>query len=67
MVRGVRDPEWVQEIRLANAPKISISMWLDADVLEWFRRLGPGYQTRINQALYREMTKEKAKRRPLGW
>jgi len=32
-------------------PKASISLRLDADVLEWFRSLGPGYQTRINAVL----------------
>ena len=31
--------------------KISISLRLDADVLEWYRAQGPGYQTRINAVL----------------
>jgi uncharacterized protein (DUF4415 family) len=31
--------------------KTSISLRLDADVLEWFKRQGPGYQTRMNAVL----------------
>jgi uncharacterized protein (DUF4415 family) len=32
-------------------PKTSVSLRLDADVLEWFKAFGPGYQTRINSIL----------------
>jgi uncharacterized protein (DUF4415 family) len=37
-------------------PKASISLRIDADVLEWFKAQGGGYQTRINAVLraYRE-------------
>ena len=31
--------------------KTSISLRVDADVLEWFKAQGPGYQTRINAVL----------------
>ena len=31
--------------------KESISLRVDADVLEWFKSKGPGYQTRINLVL----------------
>ena len=31
--------------------KTSISLRVDADVLDWFRAQGPGYQTRINAVL----------------
>jgi len=31
--------------------KASISLRVDADVLEWFKAQGPGYQTRINIVL----------------
>jgi len=31
--------------------KASISLRVDADVLEWFKAQGPGYQTRINTVL----------------
>jgi uncharacterized protein (DUF4415 family) len=33
------------------APKESVHIRLDADVLRWFRDHGPGYQTRINAVL----------------
>jgi uncharacterized protein (DUF4415 family) len=33
------------------APKQSISLRVDADVLEWFKSQGVGYQTRINAVL----------------
>jgi uncharacterized protein (DUF4415 family) len=33
------------------APKASIALRLDADVLSWFKVQGPGYQTRINAVL----------------
>jgi uncharacterized protein (DUF4415 family) len=32
-------------------PKAAISLRVDADVLEWFKAQGPGYQTRINAIL----------------
>ncbi len=33
------------------ARKEAVSLRLDADVLEWFKARGPGYQTRINAVL----------------
>jgi uncharacterized protein (DUF4415 family) len=32
-------------------PKASVSLRIDADVLEWFKAQGSGYQTRINAIL----------------
>lgn len=43
--------------------KKPITLRLDADVLAWFKTLGPGYQTRINSALRRLML-EQGKRGP---
>jgi len=38
--------------RLPEAPrKAAISLRLDAEVLDWFKARGPGYQTRINAVL----------------
>ena len=31
--------------------KLSTTVRLDADILAWFKSQGPGYQTRINEAL----------------
>ena len=33
------------------APKLSISLRVDSDVLEWFKAQGEGYQTRMNSVL----------------
>jgi uncharacterized protein (DUF4415 family) len=32
-------------------PKTSIALRVDADVVEWFKAQGPGYQTRMNAVL----------------
>ncbi|HEY3130773.1 MAG TPA: BrnA antitoxin family protein [Acidobacteriota bacterium] len=40
--------------------KKPVTLRLDADVLAWFKKKGPGYQTRINRAL-RTFVKEHAK------
>lgn len=37
-------------------PKEAISLRVDGDVLEWFRRQGPRYQTRMNAVLRAYMT-----------
>ena len=39
-----------QGLKPANS-KTSISLRVDADVLEWFKAQGRGYQTRINAVL----------------
>ena len=36
--------------------KKPVAIRLDADVLAWLRHFGPGYQSRINDILRREMT-----------
>lgn len=44
---------WAGAVRgsLYRPVKQPITMRIDADLLEWFQRQGPGYQTRINAAL----------------
>lgn len=37
-------------LKVASA-KASVSLRIDADVLEWFKSQGPGYQTRMNAVL----------------
>lgn len=39
--------------------KKAVTLRLDMDVLEWFKKGGPGYQTRINRALRRVMTEQR--------
>ena len=40
----------------STSRKIQLTLRLDAEVLDWFKAQGPGYQTRINALLcaYRE-------------
>jgi uncharacterized protein (DUF4415 family) len=37
--------------------KVPLSIKIDADVLEWFKSQGKGYQTRINAVLREAMTR----------
>jgi uncharacterized protein (DUF4415 family) len=38
-------------VRIATPPKRQLTIRLDADVLDWVKRHGRGYQTRINRIL----------------
>ena len=50
------NPSWTEDM-LNNAhlrmpqKKISVHMYLDQDVIDWFKSDGKGYQTRINAVL----------------
>ena len=46
IVRGI-----VRQGLEAVAPKTSISLRVDREVLDWFKAQGPGYQTRMNAVL----------------
>jgi len=63
------NPPWREEmlgppvVRRGRGPqrsptKVSTTVRLDADVLEYFRATGPGYQTRINDALRQAMKRK---------
>jgi uncharacterized protein (DUF4415 family) len=48
--------EAVQRLRgrpKVDAPKVSTTLRLDPDVVTYFRSTGPGWQSRINEALRR--------------
>ena len=46
------DDAWFRKARLVPPdPKVPISIRIDRDVLQWFRRQGPRYQTKINAVL----------------
>jgi uncharacterized protein (DUF4415 family) len=49
--------------RLYKPIKRAVTLRLDADVLAWFKKPGPGYQTRINRALRKVMTEERKESR----
>jgi uncharacterized protein (DUF4415 family) len=53
-------PEWIARMQaqpvkrgrpIAEAPKTSTTIRLDQDVIAYFKAGGPGWQSRINQAL----------------
>lgn len=54
--RGERGPQ-------KTPTKELVSVRLSADVLAYFRRSGPGWQTRINETLERVVTRQKRRRR----
>jgi len=66
------NPEWTAE-DFAKAvvrvnfkpvpPKEQITLRIDADVLEWFRARGTGYQTQINALLRAYMEEHRRQRR----
>jgi uncharacterized protein (DUF4415 family) len=53
--RAETEPEWR---RYYKAPKKSVTLRLDADVLAWFKKQGPRYQTKINRVLRWAMKEE---------
>jgi uncharacterized protein (DUF4415 family) len=46
------DPAWPKYYKPIKLP---VTLRLDADILAWFKKLGRGYQTRINIALRKVM------------
>ncbi len=44
-------PQWDQAVLGLPPRKEHINIRVDADVLEWFRQTGRGYQTRMNNVL----------------
>jgi uncharacterized protein (DUF4415 family) len=53
------DEETGAEARWNRPRKRRISLRVDAEVVDWFKSKGPGYQTRINQILRRVMVEGK--------
>ncbi len=48
----VHEPvDWTQAVKGLPPRKRDIHIRIDEDVLDWFRRTGRGYQTRINSVL----------------
>lgn len=55
------DVDWAKARLVEPAPKKLISLRVDADILEFFRSQGKGYQTRMNAVLraYKEAMETK--------
>ncbi len=47
---------WDQATVVVPVPKEAISLRVDADVLGWFKKQGPRYQSRMNAVLRSFMT-----------
>ena len=61
-----RDNEPGGAARWSRPRKERICLRVDAEVVDWFKSKGPGYQTRINRLLRRAMTEGK-KGAKAGW
>jgi len=57
-----RDWDWTRASLELPTPKVDVHIKLDADVVEFFKRQGAGYQTRINAALKAYVQHAAAKR-----
>lgn len=50
---AMEEIDWLTTELPKPCPKAHMTLRLDADVLDWFRKQGKGYQTRINAILRR--------------
>lgn len=64
-LRDLPDDFWAGAAVVEPVGKRAISLRVDADVLEWFKRQGPRYQSRMNAVLrsYMAQRREAEKRR----
>lgn len=58
------DDAFFRNAELRVPPKQSVTIRLDADVLEWFKAQGEGYQTRINKLLRSYMEAQQTRPHP---
>ena len=58
------DDFWEGAALVLPVSKQAISLRVDEDVLEWFRSLGPRYQTRMNAVLRSYMTQASRRTQP---
>lgn len=61
---GIEDIDWSQAVLVVPTRKKAISIRIDEDVLDFFKREGDGYQRRMNAVLrsYMEQTAKPKKR-----
>lgn len=57
------DFDWSEAVLVEPAKKQAISIRLDADVLDYFKRGGAGYQRRMNAVLKHFVAEQKKKER----
>ena len=51
----------VEEENPVHPPRQRLSLWLDEDVIKWFRGMGRGYQARMNAVLRYYMVSRRSK------
>ncbi len=59
------DDFWDSAVLVPPIPKQAISLRVDDDVLTWFRKQGPGYQSRINAILRTYMERMRLAKKPM--
>ena len=57
-LKDLNPEEYKKLCNLYKPVKKEVHMRLDADILEWLKSQGKGYQTKINEILRNEMIKE---------
>ena len=57
---------WDQAQVVEPTPKQAISLRVDTDVLGWFKKQGPRYQSRMNAVLRSYMTQRRQSSRKAG-
>jgi uncharacterized protein (DUF4415 family) len=57
---------WNSATLVQPVPKEPISLRVDADVLDWFKKQGPRYQSRMNAVLRAYMSAVGKRSRPKG-
>ena len=63
---GLPGDFWDEADLVVAPPKQAISLRVDQDVLNWFRKQGPRYQTRMNAVLRSYVSRAKAGPRRKG-
>ncbi len=53
------DFDWSNAVIVEPAPKVSVSIRLDGDIVDFFKEGGKGYQTRMNAVLRSYMEAQK--------
>lgn len=61
-LRGLPADFWDDAEVVLPVPKQAISLRVDRDVLDWFRRGGPKYQSRMNAVLRSYMVRREVRR-----
>lgn len=60
--KGLKDVDWSKAVLVIPPKKRAISIRVDEDVLDYFKRGGAGYQRRINAVLRSYMQQKRKKR-----